>query len=62
MRESENNDGKEVLIKKNKEDIDKDEIKYDLWFGITLPGRIIFTLYSLNGLFLFIILLLNILF
>ena len=51
MRESENNDGKEVLIKKNKEDIDKDEIKYDLWFGITLPGRIIFTLYSLHGLF-----------
>ena len=29
----------------------KNEVIYDLYFGLTLPGRIIFTLYSFHGLF-----------
>ena len=37
----------------NNKDIEKDknQMIYDLFFGITLPGRIILTLYSFHGLF-----------
>ena len=36
---------------KENESIKNNEVIYDLYFGLTLPGRIIFTIYSFHGLF-----------
>ena len=45
----------ENMFDKNNDNKDTEDLKkemlYDLFFGITLPGRIILTLYSFHGLF-----------